>query len=1016
MSRSRRRWRRQVRNAREAGLCGIGRSRGGWVDLGENSSNSEVGCVGGDDKWTQLVRHDGKLVVPETRTKSSPGLVLLGSADLVISATKIDLREEMVAGEAVKQIIRARHGITIFDRVVVQIAVVNTETKDVVLLAIEEDRGTPWGSTQFNEALAKQLLKLAVEFLGFGNRRAIRGTILNAIVGLELDVVLDITHGRNAVVGDGWWENIVILTKEGTNTRRQGRKKGVRFLGSGSVLKELKRQKKGSRGVGRRGRGVKASLHKVTEKEEEKEEEEVIEEEEEVENEDKEKEEEDEEGGEHNNDEEEGEEEVEDEEEGPRLCREVGRQGLISLELVDVIMGQGELALELSILCPGCKGGGEGAGVEEGGAVEINAKEVAGQDAMGPEEGGAGAETWEAEMAAEEGWDWGEDMQPMEETSVGPVAGGTNVKVTFDMAMNGTLACRFGIQTVQVPGSGRIAFFRAPAGPGPNSIVNMSITDTPSNSSSFVDFGKYFYHAPLSVNATLPSKGPILGGTRVTFRLAGSHGLNDSGVMPANIELNATCLFDDVTVLGAFFGAYEFLTEPSIVCTSPTSDVGRAYVQVSLNGQDYSATSAAATFMFMYVPEMDQDAVQNTSLLHERTTELPSDYPFPFYGADVSSFNMSEAEYQRNDPFVNEQCGCKVFSKIDLKSGYHQIEVDSADQHKIAFTICDRLYELTVMPFALTNAPSTFQTFIDKLFHEQIGLFVVVCLDDILILSKFMKEHMKHLEEVFTIRKRRQLRLNLEKYAVDEEDKPLYQALYQKEVAEEEKEEEAKRKTFVENLETIFKIVSTLLDANIKKDVVKYCLILGTNVEAVARGFLEVQAMQSRYPRIDLTEWLKVTLAAALENILFAQYKDPHAATIVRIQLDELKCKNWYDTMLKLQLHVDKLFKLQLHVDKLFATPGLELTAQSCLDVVKGTVPTHFTNRLGKDFFGHTDNFSLMKDVVSLEAGDLLTTASNKKTFVRGRFRGNSRLAALDLLEVEGEAKADDPTLGDDQE
>ncbi|GBG62866.1 hypothetical protein CBR_g34238 [Chara braunii] len=127
--------------------------------------------------------------------------------------------------EVVKQIIRAGHGTTLFDRVLVETAVVNTETKGVVLLAIEEDSGTPWGSTRFNEALAKQLLKLALEFLGFGNRKAIWGVILNAIVGLELDVVLDIAHGRNTVVGDRWWENIAILAKESTNARRQGRKK-----------------------------------------------------------------------------------------------------------------------------------------------------------------------------------------------------------------------------------------------------------------------------------------------------------------------------------------------------------------------------------------------------------------------------------------------------------------------------------------------------------------------------------------------------------------------------------------------------------------------------------------------------------------------------------------------------------------------------------------------------------------------------------------------------------------------
>ncbi|GBG73732.1 hypothetical protein CBR_g17072 [Chara braunii] len=107
--------------------------------------------------------------------------------------------------------------------------------------------------------------------------------------------------------------------------------------------------------------------------------------------------------------------------------------------------------------------------------------------------------------------------------------------------------------------------------------------------------------------------------------------------------------------------------------------------------------------------------------------------------------------------------GCKVFSKIDLKSGYHQIEVDPADQHKTAFKTHDGLYEFTVMPFGLTNAPATFQSLMDKILREQIGRFVVVYLDDILIFSKSMEEHLKHLEEVLTILKKTQLLLNLEK-------------------------------------------------------------------------------------------------------------------------------------------------------------------------------------------------------------------------------------------------------------
>ncbi|GBG72532.1 hypothetical protein CBR_g12103 [Chara braunii] len=117
----------------------------------------------------------------------------------------------------------------------------------------------------------------------------------------------------------------------------------------------------------------------------------------------------------------------------------------------------------------------------------------------------------------------------------------------------------------------------------------------------------------------------------------------------------------------------------------------------------------------------------------------------------------------RIDNLLDVAGGCKVVSKIDLKSGYHQIEVDPADQHKTAFKTRDGLYEFTVMPFGLTNAPATFQSLMDKVLRKQIGRFVVVYLDDILIFSKSMEEHLKHLEEVLAILKKMQLHLNLEK-------------------------------------------------------------------------------------------------------------------------------------------------------------------------------------------------------------------------------------------------------------
>ncbi|GBG59767.1 hypothetical protein CBR_g54870 [Chara braunii] len=117
----------------------------------------------------------------------------------------------------------------------------------------------------------------------------------------------------------------------------------------------------------------------------------------------------------------------------------------------------------------------------------------------------------------------------------------------------------------------------------------------------------------------------------------------------------------------------------------------------------------------------------------------------------------------RIDDLLDAAGGCKVFSKIDLESGYHQIEVDPSDQHKTACKTRDGLYEFIVMLFGLTNAPATFQCLMDKVHRHQLNRFVVVYLDDILIFSKSMEEHVKHLEEVLQVLKEAHLHLNLEK-------------------------------------------------------------------------------------------------------------------------------------------------------------------------------------------------------------------------------------------------------------
>jgi hypothetical protein len=93
------------------------------------------------------------------------------------------------------------------------------------------------------------------------------------------------------------------------------------------------------------------------------------------------------------------------------------------------------------------------------------------------------------------------------------------------------------------------------------------------------------------------------------------------------------------------------------------------------------------------------------------------------------------------DDLLDRLAGTKVFSRIDLKSGYYQISIAEEDIEKTACRTRYGSYEFVVMPFGLCNVPATFTTIMNSMFHHESDDFVVVYIDDILVFSKSKEEH-----------------------------------------------------------------------------------------------------------------------------------------------------------------------------------------------------------------------------------------------------------------------------------
>nr|GEV04615.1 putative reverse transcriptase domain-containing protein [Tanacetum cinerariifolium] len=113
----------------------------------------------------------------------------------------------------------------------------------------------------------------------------------------------------------------------------------------------------------------------------------------------------------------------------------------------------------------------------------------------------------------------------------------------------------------------------------------------------------------------------------------------------------------------------------------------------------------------------------------------------------------------RIDDLFNQFQGLSVYSKIDLRSGYHQLRVHEEDIPKTSFKTCYGHYEFQVMPYGLTNAPAVFMNLINRVCKSYLDKFMIIFIDDIFIYSNIKQEHEEHLKLILELLKKEELKL-----------------------------------------------------------------------------------------------------------------------------------------------------------------------------------------------------------------------------------------------------------------
>ena len=119
----------------------------------------------------------------------------------------------------------------------------------------------------------------------------------------------------------------------------------------------------------------------------------------------------------------------------------------------------------------------------------------------------------------------------------------------------------------------------------------------------------------------------------------------------------------------------------------------------------------------------------------------------------------------RIDELLDRLQGSRFFTKIDLRSGYHQIRMHPDCIQKTAFRTRYGHFEFLVLPFGLTNAPATFMHLMHQIFRKQLDHFIIIFLDDILVYSRTLQDHITHVRKTLQILRQHQLYAKVSKCA-----------------------------------------------------------------------------------------------------------------------------------------------------------------------------------------------------------------------------------------------------------